>query len=68
MIRGDIAAEYRRLNEADRSAFRRWCLANTVVGAAALFGLIVLVSVYSGGESGSATAQKQPTIVHAAAQ
>ena len=58
MSRVDFAAEYRRLNAEDRSAFRKWLIANTVFGAAAIFALIVLTSVYSGGD-GSMTAHKQ---------
>jgi hypothetical protein len=68
MARGDIAAEYRRLNEADKSAFRRWIFANSIVGAASLFTLIVLVSIYSSGQSTSLTAQKKPTVLHAEAR
>jgi hypothetical protein len=59
MEHGDFATEYRRLNAEDRSAFRKWLIANTVFGAAALFALIVLTSVYSGGDAGSMTAHKQ---------
>jgi hypothetical protein len=59
MSRGDFVAEYRRLNAEDRSAFRKWLVANTVFGAAAIFALIVLTSVYSGGDAGSMTAHKQ---------
>jgi len=58
MEHGDFATEYRRLNAEDRSAFRKWLIANTVFGAAAMFALIVLTSVYSGG-SGSMIAQQQ---------
>jgi hypothetical protein len=67
MVRGDIAAKCRRLNTADRSAFRGWILANTVAGAVSIIALIILASVYSGGESSAVTAQKQPTILHAEA-
>jgi len=59
MEHGDFATEYRRLNAEDRSAFRKWLIANTVFGATALFALIVLTSVYSGGDAGSMTAQQQ---------
>jgi hypothetical protein len=61
----DFAAEYRRMNTEDRSAFRKWAIANTVLGAAALSALIVLASVYSGDGSGTMTAHKsqQATIV-----
>ncbi len=69
MIGDNIAAEYRQLNSVDRSAFHRWILANTIVGAASILGLIVLASVYSGGDSGSSvTAQKQPITTHAEAR
>ena len=59
MKRGDFAGEYRRLNAEDRSAFRKWLVANTVFGAAAIFALIVLASVYSDSGSGTITAHKQ---------
>ena len=68
MIPGDIAAEYRRLNAEDSSAFRRWMLANTIAGAASLIALIVIASIYSNNESGALTAQKQSTIVQAQAK
>src|SRR5262249_38491692 len=55
----DIVAEYRRLHAKDRSAFRKWLIANTVFGATAIFALIVLAAVYSGGDAGSVTAHKQ---------
>ena len=58
MSRGDLATEYRRLNANDRSAFHKWLIANTVFGAAAIFALIVLATVYSGGD-GSMTAHNQ---------
>ena len=61
MSRVDFAAEYRRLNAEDKSAFRKWLIANTVFGAAAIFALIVLTSVYSGGD-GSMTAHKQEQV------
>jgi hypothetical protein len=41
--------EYRRLNSEDRGTFQSWLIANTVVGALALFALIAAVAlVYSG--------------------
>ena len=58
MARGDIVDEYRRLNAKDKSAFRKWLIANTVFGAAVILALIVLASVYSGGD-GSMTAHNQ---------
>jgi len=62
MGRGDFAGQYRRLNAEDQSAFRKWLIANTVFGAAAVFGLIALASVYSGNSSGSMTAHKQQQV------
>ena len=59
MEHGDFAEAYRRLNAEDQPAFRKWLIANTVFGAAAMFALIVLASVYSGDGSGTVTAHKQ---------
>lgn len=67
MVPADVAAEYRRLNATDKSAFRRWIFANAIVGAS-LLTLVVLAAVYSGGDSGSVTAQKASTSVHAEAR
>jgi hypothetical protein len=56
-MRGEILYEYEKLNSDDQKVFRRWLLANTVVGAVLLTGLIALVLASNpGGESG-ATAQ-----------
>ena len=65
MGRVDFAAEYRRMNAEDRSVFRKWAIANTVFGAAAMFALIVVASIYSGDSSGTMTAHKsqQVTII-----
>jgi hypothetical protein len=63
MTRGDFAGQYRRLNAEDKSAFRRWLVANTVFGAVAMFALIVLAAVYSGGDSRSMTAQKGHQVI-----
>ena len=65
MTRGKIIDEYRRLNSEDRGKFRSWLLANTVVGAMALFALIAAALVYSGDRSNIATAQKEKVTVHA---
>src|SRR6266446_10962932 len=62
MTRGDIAGEYRRLNAEDQSVFRKWLIANTVFGAVAMFALIA-AAVYSGGDSGTMTAQKGQLII-----
>jgi hypothetical protein len=58
MDRGEIAA-YRELNEADKSAFRRWIVANTVAGAAAVLALIGITLVYSGQNSDAVASQKE---------
>jgi hypothetical protein len=42
--------EYRRLGLEDNATFRRWLVANTVVGALSLFALIVVASL-PGGDS-----------------
>ena len=68
MIRGEITAEYRRSNWVDRFGFPRWMLVTTVVLAALIFGLFVFASVYSGSQSKSVTAQKQPTVVYVEAK
>jgi hypothetical protein len=67
MVPADVAAEYRRLNATGKSAFRRWIFTNAIVGAS-LLTLVVLAAVYSGGDSGSVTAQKASTSVHAEAR
>ncbi len=60
MTRGQIMEGYRRLNSEDRGTFQSWLIANTVVGALALFALIAaLAPVYSGDGSYTATAQKE---------
>ena len=59
MIQKKIIVEYRRLNSLDRGAFHNWLIANTVVGALALLGLIAVASIYSGANSNIATAQKE---------
>jgi hypothetical protein len=46
--------EYRRLGLEDSATFRRWLLANTVVGALSLFALIVVASL-PGGDSAATT-------------
>ena len=55
-MRGEFINEYHRLNSQDQKTFQRWLLANTVVGAILLTGLIALASKNPGAESG-ATAQ-----------
>ena len=65
MVRRKIADEYRRMNLDDQSAFRRWLVSNTVVGAISLFALIAIASIFSGGESKSVTTQKGEVILRA---
>jgi hypothetical protein len=49
MIRGQMMDEYRRLNSEERGTFRSWLIANTVVGALALFALLAAIAlVYFG--------------------
>jgi hypothetical protein len=67
MTRGEII-EYRRMNSGDRTAFHRWLVANTVVGAISLLALIAMTSIFSGGGSSSVTAQKSEMTVHAEAK
>ncbi len=57
MDRGEIAT-YRELNGADRSAFRRWIVVNTVAGATAVLALIGITSIYSGQNSDAVASQK----------
>jgi hypothetical protein len=45
MVRRKIADEYRRMNLNDQSAFRRWLVINTVVGAISFFALIAIASI-----------------------
>ncbi len=45
MTRGQIMEEYRRLNSEDRGTFQSWLVANTVVGALALFALIAALAL-----------------------
>ena len=58
MTRGKITEEYRRLNSEDRGTFQRWLIANTVVGAMAIFALIAAALVHSGDGLNTATAQR----------
>ncbi len=67
MTRGEIVDEYRRMNSGDRTAFRRWLLTNTAVGAVAVIALIAITSLFSGSGSDSNTAQVEK-IVHAEAK
>ena len=68
MTRREIVGAYRRLSAEDQSAFNRWLVANTVVGAAAILGLIALTSIYPGKDQSSVTAQENPASVTAEAQ
>jgi hypothetical protein len=68
MVRRKIADEYRRMNLDDQSAFRRWLVINTVVGAISLFALIAIASIFSGGEPRSVTTQKGEVILRAGAK
>jgi hypothetical protein len=56
-MRGEILYEYEKLNSEDQKVFRRWLLANTVVGAVLLTGLIALVLASKPGDKSGATAQ-----------
>jgi hypothetical protein len=56
-MRGDILYEYEKLNSHDQKVFRRWLLANTVVGAILLTGLIALVLASKPGDESGAAAQ-----------
>jgi hypothetical protein len=55
-MRGEIIYEYEKLNSDDQKVFRRWLLANTVVGAILLTGLIAL-AIKVPGDGSEATAQ-----------
>jgi hypothetical protein len=46
--------EYRRLSLEDNATFRRWLVANTVVGALSLLALIGIASLPSGDTAGMA--------------
>jgi hypothetical protein len=52
--------EYRRLNSEERGTFQSWLIANTVVGALALFSVIAAIALVNSGDGATtATAQKQ---------
>ena len=69
MTRGEIVDKYRELNAADRSAFRRWLVVNTVAGAFAVLALIAITSMYSGQNSDAVASQKEQAVQqHAQAQ
>ena len=68
MTKGEIMDEYRRLNATDRSAFRRWLIVNMVAGALVVSALIAVTSVYSGADSGTASAQNDEVRLHAQAR
>ena len=53
MISRHVMEEYRRMNSADRTSFRRWLTLNTVFGALAftLIAMIAINAAFSGGES-----------------
>jgi hypothetical protein len=55
------------MSSGDRTAFHRWLMINTVVGAF-LFTLITITSIFFGGESNSDTARKDGAIQHAKVQ
>jgi len=60
MTRGQIMEEYRRLNSEERGTFQSWLIANTVVGALALFSVIAAIALVNSGDGATtATAQKQ---------
>jgi hypothetical protein len=48
---------YQKLNSEDQKTFRRWLLANTVVGAILLTGLIALALASKPGDESGAAAQ-----------
>jgi len=52
-MRGEIIYEYHKLSPEDQKTVRRWLLANTVVGAILLAGLIVLAVNVPGDKSKS---------------
>jgi hypothetical protein len=54
--------EYRRLGLEDNATFRRWLVANTVVGALSLFALIVVAS-FPGGDSAATTKMASSTAI-----
>jgi hypothetical protein len=64
MMGREIMREYHRLNSQHRGAFHRWLMANTVVGALALFALIAAASVYSWDSSNTAATPKQKVTLH----
>jgi hypothetical protein len=53
MISRHVMEEYRRMNSADRTSFRRWLTLNTVAGAFAftLIAMIAINAALSDGES-----------------
>jgi hypothetical protein len=61
-MRGDIFHEYQKLNSEDQKTLRRWLLANTVVGAILLAGLIALAVNVPGDKS--ETTDQHATIHH----
>jgi hypothetical protein len=52
---GEIIYEYRKLNPEDKKTFHRFLLANAVVGAILLAGLIALTSKFPDDQSGATT-------------
>jgi hypothetical protein len=62
---GDFVGEYRRLNAEDQSACRKWLIVNAVFGVAAILSLVVFTAIYSGGGTGSMTADKQQQVTTA---
>ena len=63
-MRGEIIYEYHKLSPEDQKTVRRWLLANTVVGAILLAGLIAL-AVNVPGDKSEATAQHPAMHTHA---
>jgi hypothetical protein len=60
MISRYIMEEYRHMNSADRTSFRRWLKLNTVVGAFAFTAIatIAINAAFRGGESSRANVAK----------
>jgi len=60
MINRHMMEEYRRMNSADRTTFRRWLTVNTVIGAfvLTLMAMIAINGMFWDGELKSANSTK----------
>jgi hypothetical protein len=67
MLERESNAAYRTMNAADRSAFRKWLLVNTIVGAFSVLALVAITSMHPGDGSSEVATQSQP-IRHAQAR